>query len=114
MKVINHADIEAVNPGGESRGVSLKWLIARGEGAPRFFMRLFEIEPGGHTPLHSHPWEHEVFVLSGRGEVKGSEKTFDLRPGDAAYIEEGEVHQFRNVGDTPFVFICVVPSYAEG
>ncbi len=103
-----------MDPGGESLGVSLKWLISDKEGAPRFFMRLFEIAPGGHTPLHSHPWEHEVFVVSGRGEVEGEGGRKPIGPGDAVYVEEGEVHRFLNPGREPLVFICVVPSHAAG
>lgn len=114
MKVVNQANVDAKDPGGESRKVALKWLISRGDGATRFFMRLFEIQPGGHTPLHSHPWEHEVFVVSGRGEVEANGNVHPLEPGYAVYVEEGEVHQFRNTGSSPLVFICVVPSHAEG
>jgi quercetin dioxygenase-like cupin family protein len=114
MKVVHRDKVAAENPGGDSRGVTLRWLITQGDGASRFFMRLFEIEPGGYTPLHSHPWEHEVFVVSGLGEVRGEGRSFPLGPGDAVYVEEGETHQFRNTGGSPFVFLCVVPSHAAG
>ena len=45
-------------------------------GAPNFTMRHFEVAPGGRTPFHAHPWEHEVYVLSGTGKVrqKGGER----------------------------------------
>jgi quercetin dioxygenase-like cupin family protein len=43
-------------------------------GAPNFVMRLFEIDPDGYSPFHTHAWEHEVFVLEGEGTVL-TEKT---------------------------------------
>jgi len=46
---------------------SVRWVIAEKDGAKNFFMRVFEIEPGGYTPLHHHPWEHEMFVCAGKG-----------------------------------------------
>ncbi|MEZ6106968.1 MAG: cupin domain-containing protein [Pirellulaceae bacterium] len=50
-------------------GCQVQWLIGEKDGAPNFAMRRFMVAPGGHTPRHHHPYEHEVFVLSGHGEV---------------------------------------------
>ena len=50
-------------------GCQVRWLVGPGDGAPNFAMREFEVAPGGHTPRHSHPYEHEVFVLQGSGVV---------------------------------------------
>ena len=52
-----------------SSGCQVRMLISEAGGAPNFAMRQFEVAPGGHTPRHSHPYEHEVFVLEGSGEV---------------------------------------------
>ena len=30
-------------------------------------LRVFTLKPGGHTPKHSHDWEHVNFVISGNG-----------------------------------------------
>jgi quercetin dioxygenase-like cupin family protein len=49
-------------------------LITKEMGAPNFVMRLFEIDPDGYSPFHTHAWEHEVFVLEGEGTVL-TEKT---------------------------------------
>ena len=45
--------------------MELRPLITKAEGAPRFAMRVFTLEPAGHTPYHAHEWEHEVYVLAG-------------------------------------------------
>ncbi|HEY5765719.1 MAG TPA: cupin domain-containing protein, partial [Candidatus Deferrimicrobiaceae bacterium] len=51
----------------DARGVTIRVLMGENVGAPTFTMRHFEVAPGGSTPYHSHPWEHEVYVLSGKG-----------------------------------------------
>jgi quercetin dioxygenase-like cupin family protein len=42
-------------------------LISEKDGAPNFRLRHFVIEPGGHTPLHRHDWEHENYFISEKG-----------------------------------------------
>ena len=44
-------------------GCRMRCLIGPDDGAPGFTMRQFDVAPGGHTPRHSHTYEHEVFVL---------------------------------------------------
>ncbi len=48
-------------------GCKVRWLIGEGDKAPTFAMREFEVEPGGHTPKHFHDYEHEVYVIEGKG-----------------------------------------------
>ncbi len=90
-------------------GVKIRWLIAKDDGAPNFAMREFELEPGGHTPFHAHGWEHEVYVLAGRGVVAGEEGEFPLEPGTVVLVPPNEKHNFKNTGSEPFRFLCVVP-----
>jgi len=93
----------------EGKGVRVRWLISKPEGAPNFAMRLFTVEPGGYTPFHSHPWEHEVFILSGEGELVGENDTLPFKEGDAIFVKPLEYHQFKNTGDDDLRFICVIP-----
>ncbi len=70
MKVQPHEDVPSAAvdmPGAHLCRV--RWLIGQPDGAPNFAMRQFEVAPGGYTPKHSHPYEHEVFVLEGSGVV---------------------------------------------
>jgi quercetin dioxygenase-like cupin family protein len=90
-------------------GVSMKVIISTEDGAPNFVMRVFDIQPGGHTPYHSHEWEHEVYVLEGKGCVREGEKEHALGPGSFAFVAPNEEHNFANTGDGVFRFICVVP-----
>ncbi|MBL9093979.1 MAG: cupin domain-containing protein [Planctomycetaceae bacterium] len=93
-----------------SQGCAVRWLVDETDGAPNFAMRQFEVAPGGYTPRHSHPYEHEVFVLEGQGEILEDETPRPLRPGTVVFVAPDEIHQFRNTGATPLKFLCFVPN----
>jgi len=97
-----------------AKGCRVRQLVNRDDGAPNFAMRQFEVAPGGHTPRHSHPYEHEVFVLEGSGVVLEGGVEHPLRAGDVVYVHPDEVHQFRNTGAAPLKFLCVVPHIQPG
>ncbi len=77
-------------------------------------MRQFEVAPGGYTPRHSHDYEHEVFVLEGNGVVFEGDKQHKLSAGDVVFVQPNEVHQFRNTGQQPLKFLCLIPNSATG
>ena len=114
MKVIHHQEIDRqpVQMEGSS-GCHVRWLVGERDGAPNFAMRQFEVAPGGYTPHHSHPYEHEVFVLEGEGTILDGTLERPLRAGDVVYVAPGDVHQFRNGGDAPLKFLCLVPNSAS-
>lgn len=91
-------------------GCRVRWLVGENDGAPNFAMRQFEVAPGGHTPRHSHPYEHEVYVLEGRGVVVEGDTEHSMKAGDVIYVAPGDIHQFRNTGDAPLRFLCMVPN----
>jgi quercetin dioxygenase-like cupin family protein len=62
------------------------------------------------TMHHQHNYEHEVYVLEGEGELAGEEENLSLTPGSAGYVPANTIHQFRNVGNTPFKFLCMIPA----
>ncbi len=113
MKVCNATEIpnRPVEMEGAS-GCQVRWLVDEKDGAPNFAMRQFEVAPGGHTPKHSHPYEHEVYVLEGEGIVVEGDQEHSLRPGQAIYVAPNELHQFRNIGPTALKFLCMVPHSA--
>ena len=91
------------------KSVSIKWLIGKEAKAPNFYLRQFEIEPGGHTPLHTHKWEHEVFVIEGEGQINTKDKSRPVIKGSFALIQPDEPHQFENTGRNIFRFLCIIP-----
>ena len=88
----------------------MRRLLGPEDGTPTFAMRQFEVAPGGHTPLHSHPYEHEIFVLEGQGVVQEGVREHPLAAGDVVFVVPGEIHQFRNTGQQPLKFLCLVPN----
>ncbi len=111
MKIANYANVAGKKFDSESvKAVTGRVMIGSADGAKNFCMRVFEIGTGGHTPRHSHEWEHEIFVHSGRGEVYSAGTWHALAPGDAVFIPGNEEHQMRNAGDDVFVFVCLIPA----
>lgn len=103
----------AYDDGKSARGVAKRVLIGPKTGAPNFVMRHFTLAEGGHSPNHTHPWEHEVYVVAGRGTVRFSGGSRTVGPGDFVYVPPMDEHQFANAGPAPFEFLCVVPSEGD-
>jgi quercetin dioxygenase-like cupin family protein len=106
MKVCHYRDVPADT---EIPGVALRPVISAEDGAPHFSMRVFEVQPGSSTPFHSHWWEHEVFILAGRGKLRGNDREWDLAPDHAVYVPGDEEHCFVNTGSDVLRFICCIP-----
>ncbi len=109
MLVRHYRDVPAATVEQGAEGVTIRWLLAEADGAPSFAMRHFEIAPGGHTPHHSHAWEHEVFVLAGTGKVFGPDGVSPVGPGSVVLVAPQDEHHFANDGDEPLAFLCLIP-----
>jgi quercetin dioxygenase-like cupin family protein len=92
----------------------VRWLIGDGEKAPTFAMREIEVQPGGHTPKHFHDYEHEVYVVAGKGTIIDGDKELPLAAGDVVFVAPNDVHQFCNTGKEPMRFLCLIPNSATG
>lgn len=113
LKVFPYTDVEAKAADEGAVKLKVRWLITKDIGAPNFAMRLFEMQPGGNSPLHTHDWEHEVFILEGEGTVVGKEGEKKFKPGDAVFIRPNEKHQFKNTGKRLVKFLCLVPYHEK-
>ena len=110
-KVFDYSTVELEDVAVEGASkTKVRWLITKEMGAKNFAMRVFEIEPNGFTPLHKHPWEHEVFALEGEGEVFDGAKATPFEAGFAVFVPPGEMHQFRNSGKILLRIICLIPN----
>jgi len=114
MYKVNVRDVEKVPVAKEAyRGKRIwaQYLITDEQGAKKFHMRIFTIEPHESTPPDQHIHEHEVFILKGRGRLltikDGDRKEVEIREGDAIFIESNEIHQFFNDHDEPLIFLCI-------
>lgn len=111
FKHVHYSQVMADEFGEEAPGVTIRKLIdSQADGAPNYNLRMLEIAPGGNTPDHAHPNEHENFILQGNGEVMVEGEWHPVGPGDVLLIPRGVRHQYRNAGDEPFVFLCGVPA----
>jgi quercetin dioxygenase-like cupin family protein len=94
-----------------AEGTEVRWLITKDDGAEHFAMRHFEMAPGGHSPHHSHQWEHEVFILEGRCLVVCGDSREEVGPGYVVFIPPNTMHHFTNKGNGVLRFLCLVPPH---
>ncbi len=78
-----------------AHGAVIRHLITEKDGASNFNLRHVSIETNGQTPDHSHPWEHEMFVVRGTGIAEVGENKEPLKPGDAVYVPPDTRHTIR-------------------
>jgi len=89
-------------------------VIGPNDGSAEIVLRYFTVAPGGSSPYHDHGFPHLVKVESGRGiVVDPDENEHPVAAGDYVYVEDDERHCFKNDGDEPFAFICIVPGRGE-
>jgi len=116
MKITSLEKVEKVPMTMEGAGGAWKQIpLARADGVPAYSLRVFTIEPGGHTPYHAHPFEHMNYIVDGEGAlVTGAGEERPVRKGDCALVMPDEVHQYKNTAtNRPLVLICVVPKEYE-
>lgn len=88
----------------------MKVLVGPNEGWDNHVMRVFELEPGGFTPRHQHPWPHINYIVEGNGTLFLNGQENSIQAGSYAYVPGNELHQFQNTSETVLKFICIVPS----
>lgn len=91
-----------------ARGAYIKWILSPKDGAPNFSMRLIRLEAGGTIPEHSHPWEHEIYVLKGIGRIKVGEETYRISEGKAVLIPPSVGHEYH--AESEMLFLCLIPN----
>lgn len=104
------ADVAATAMAGDGiEGVVKRVLVSPEQGWDGWVMRLFDVQPGGHTPRHAHDWPHINFVASGGGVLLLDGVEHPIAAGAYAYVPAGHEHQFRAAADAPLSFVCIVP-----
>lgn len=88
-------------------GGKIRWLITHRDGARNFSMRLITVPKGQSTPYHSHDYEHEIYVLEGRGEAVLDSETISVERDSFLFIPGGVKH---TIAAKDFMkMVCVVP-----
>ncbi len=110
-KAIHYTEVPAQAFGSEAPGTTIRWVIDEAhDGAPNYALRVIEVAPGGHTPRHAHPYEHENFVIEGQGRVLLNGEWHEVGPGSVIFVPAGMEHTYENTGQTPFRFLCGIPT----
>ncbi len=113
MKIIHYTEGNGRRYEAPGRqGILARVVIGKDDGADHFCMRVLEFSPSAQTLKHSHPWEHEIFVYAGAGEVYRNGGWTAIPAGSVVFIPGQEEHQIRNPGEDPLVIVCLVPSGA--
>lgn len=92
-----------------AKDAMIKVLVGPSEGWQDHVMRVIELQKDGYTPKHTHAWPHINLVLEGTGILYLNGVENEVKAGAYAFIPGGELHQFKNAGDSPFKFVCIVP-----
>ena len=92
----------------EFSGVTKQVPIGEKEESLNFIIRYFCLQPGTHSNLEKHPHEHGVIVMHGRARLQLNDTFTEVAPFDAIFISGGDLHQFVQIGDEPFGFLCVI------
>ena len=95
-----------------AKDVKIRWLISKEDGAENFAMRMFELQPGGYTPLHEHRHEHEVFVVEGEGVFVYEGKEYQFNRDYVIFVPPNKQHQFKNRGNSILRLLCLIPAAA--
>ena len=113
MKIKRREDVPSVAVAG-CPGVSKQVVLGPADGSDEIALRYFTVGVGAATPHHTHDFPHLVRVEAGRGvAVDGAGNETPVSASDYVYVPPNETHTFRNVGQTPTEFICIVPGRGE-
>jgi len=103
-------EVEPYRGGGATEGSCRAVLVGPKDGAAHFAIRYFEIPPKGQSSFEQHDHDHGIVILRGRARVLLGWEVQEVGRGDVIYIPPNEQHQFENIADEPFGFLCVIPS----
>lgn len=109
VEKVKNIEAKDLHDGEKIKNTFIRVLISEDDGAPNFRLRHLTVEPGGHTPLHTHDWEHENYMIKGKGILVSEDKEVEVEPGMFSYVAPNELHQFKNPYDEPFEFLCLIP-----
>ncbi|MGQ0812810.1 MAG: cupin domain-containing protein [Nitrospiraceae bacterium] len=110
MVIKSYRNVSPTKYEGVSQGVQVREMITDKDGACNFAMRVFDVQAGASTPFHTHPWEHEVYIIAGKGKVRTEGQETSFKPGDSVYIDPNEQHCFVADPDNPVQMICCIPA----
>lgn len=113
MKIKKRDDVPPVATPGYTAVVK-QVILGPDDGSDEIVLRYFSVAKGGATPYHNHDFPHLVKIEAGQGVAVDADKNeTPVAAGDYVYVDSDEIHNFKNTGDDPFEFICLVPMRGE-
>lgn len=111
MKIVNLDEINFKDF--SERGavkVRRKEVIDSKDESHRFYLRFYEIQPGGMTPYDIHNYEHIIIVTKGKGSIltiqNNVPKMEKIKEKDVIFIKANEPHQIINTSNDNLEFLC--------
>lgn len=78
-------------------GVTTQAAFIEHEALPGFYVRMFTLQPGGHTALHQHRQQHVHYVLEGEGYVVGGDdERTPIQAGQVVLVPSFDPHMVVN------------------
>ena len=105
-----HINFQTVEMEGADK-VKMKILVGLADESHNIIMRYFSIASNGHTPRHSHDYEHLVKIEKNKGifvDKDGNEH--HVEEGMSLFVDPNTEHQFKNPFNEPFEFLCIIPN----
>jgi mannose-6-phosphate isomerase-like protein (cupin superfamily) len=102
------------DPVTNTRGEILQEILGNLEGGVHSHsLAEVRIPPGKSSVAHYHKKSEETYlIVSGQAAMQIDGRRFTLNPGDACYIQPGEVHLIQNQDDHDLVFLAMcIPAW---
>lgn len=64
------------------------------------------VRAGDQFPVHTHPGDHLLYCVAGKGTISIGEVTYDVRPGDI-YMVDGLVPHAVGAGDEDHILVAI-------
>ena len=114
LKRLAEIEAEAIELSGMV-GVAARGILLEDPHLKGFLIRMFTVEPNGHTGLHHHPQQHVHYFLRGSGQFVGEGgSVLPVESGDTLVTEPDEWHQVKNTSkDEPLQFLDVVGHFSK-
>ncbi|MCF2141862.1 MAG: cupin domain-containing protein [Candidatus Lokiarchaeota archaeon] len=108
IKPLNDVPKEPVTVYGSTK-TTIQWFRKPSE-STHFMLRRFEIGPHGQIGIHSHPEEHQMFILKGPIELlnEKGEKTV-VESNQFVYMPPNEPHGYNNPNEYTVELLCGIP-----
>ena len=88
-------------------GVNTVWAVLKRTDLSGFSSRIFRMEPGGHTAIHTHEREHVAVVVSGVCKVGGIPDPVTVGSGSIISVPPNLPHSFSNPGRDRLVLLIM-------